>query len=270
MIQNCTLQNSMGRALVLTEISENLKINHCSFLFNKYYEGHGTAIYFSTSNNLQNQTQLVFTINNSNFNENEGSDSIVYIDPSEDNSQILFLNYSVFSDNQGSSLYILHQNLFIAGNVTFDNNTATCGAGIVASNQSTITFSENSVVIFIHNAANSSGGAIFLSHFSSAIFGANSLVIFNSNTANQYYGGSIYSYNNSNIVFKGNCSVQFNKNRGKFGGALHIGMNSTFTIEVNSSVIFNSNVADLRRWSCLLSRQLYHFVYNKFFPSIQL
>ena len=76
------------------------------------------------------------------------------------------------------------------------------------------------------------------------MFDANCAVMFNNNTASQSCGGSIYS-NNSNIVLKGNSSLQFNANVAKFGGAVYTETRSTFTVENNSSVIFNSNEADL-------------------------
>ena len=75
-IQNCTFQHSVGQAVVLLEVSENIKICHCRFLHNKHYEGHGSAVYSSISSY---HTQLLFTINNCNFTKNERSNSIVYI-----------------------------------------------------------------------------------------------------------------------------------------------------------------------------------------------
>ena len=142
-------------------------------------------------------------------------------------------------------LYILNQNLYVGGNVTFDSNTAKHRRGIFVSNHSTITFSKNSVVTFNQNATNNNGGVIALNHFSSATFEANCVVMFNNNTAGQSCGGSIYSYNNSNIILKGNTSIHFNKNVAKFGGALCLEANSTFTVENDASVTFNSNEADL-------------------------
>ena len=78
-VQNCTFQHSIGQAVTLSDVSGNVKINHCSFQHNKHYKGHGTAVYFSSSNN-QNITQQTFTISNSNFTKNEGTNSIIYTD----------------------------------------------------------------------------------------------------------------------------------------------------------------------------------------------
>ena len=100
-----------------------MNISYCSFLHNKYHEGHGTTVYFSL-NNLQ---EILFIINNSSFSKNEGSDSIVYLGQSDNTAKLFFLSGSVFSDNHGSSLYLSNQNLHIVGNVLFVNNTTEYG-----------------------------------------------------------------------------------------------------------------------------------------------
>ena len=242
-IQNCTFQHSVGQAVVLSKVSGNVRINHCGFLHNMHYKGHGTAVYFSPSNNFQEYTEIFFTINRSHFSKNKGTHSIIYIAECGKNSQSLLINSCVFSGNKGTSLYLSNQNLHL-DNILFDNNKAEHGVGIVVSDHSTIIFSKNSVVTFNQNTANNSGGAIFLNHFSSAIFEANCFVMFNNNTAN-HYGGSIFSDNNSNVLLKGNASVQFNNNVAKFGGAVYINTMSAFVTVENSSLIFNGNKADL-------------------------
>ena len=243
-IQNCTFQHSAGRVVVLSEVSGNVKINHCSFLQSKCYKGHGTAIYYSPSCNFQKHIQLLLTISNSNFSMNEATNSIVYIGQFSNKFHSLLLIGCTFSGNKGISLYLSNQNLHIFDNTTFDNNKAELGAAVFATDHSTITFSKNSVVTFNQNTVNNSGGAIFLSHSSSAIFEANCFVVFNNNIAN-HNGGSIFAYNNSNVVLRGNSSVQFNFNTAKFGGALNIATSSVFIIVESSLVFFNGNKADL-------------------------
>ena len=243
-IQNCTFQYSVGQAVILSEISGNVGINHCNFLYNKQYKGYGTAVSFSTSNNFQEHTQLIFKISNCIFSNNEGIYGIVYISQCSKKSQKILLSDSTFSSNKGTSLYLSNQNLHLLDIVIFHNNEAEYGAGIFISDHSTITFSENSVVTFNQNTANKSGGAIILTHFSSAIFEANCFVMFNNNMAN-HSGGSIASYNNSSVVLKGNSSVHCNKNTAKLGGVLYIKANSVLTTAKSSSVIFNANKADL-------------------------
>ena len=48
-IKNCSFQNSIGQALVLTGPSENVNISYCTFLYNDNYSSHGTAIHYSTN-----------------------------------------------------------------------------------------------------------------------------------------------------------------------------------------------------------------------------
>ena len=245
-IQNCTFKHSVGQAVTLVEVSGIIEINHCSFLHNKHYEGHGIAVYFSSSNNLRNKhIRIMFTISNSMFTKNKGTRSIVYIGhfSVSNKCQPVLLISCTFSDNKGIPLYLSNQNLQLLEHIIIENNQAKDGAGIFVSDHSTIIFGENSVVTFNQNTANNSGGAIFVNHFSSAIFEANCFVVFNNNTAN-HYGGSIVSYNNSNVVLKGNSSVQFNSNMAKLGGALYAEANSAFTITQRSSVILNSNRAE--------------------------
>ena len=242
-IQNCTFQYSIGQAVALSEVSGSVKITHCWFLHNNHYEGNGAAVHLSSLNNLQNQ--FLFIISNCDFRRNERSKSIIYIILYGNKPQLLFLSDTVFSGNQGTPLHLSNNNIYIVGNVIFDNNTAEYGAGIVVSNHSTITFSNNSTVTFNHNTANNSGGAIYLHYFSSAIFEDNCFIIFHNNIAKQYYGGSISLYEGSKVVLTGNSFVQFNKNAARVrGGALYIETNSSFVIEENSSVIFYCNKAE--------------------------
>ena len=51
-IRNCTLQHSVGQAIILSEVIGNVKINQCSFLYNKHYKGYNTAVYFSNFQKL--------------------------------------------------------------------------------------------------------------------------------------------------------------------------------------------------------------------------
>ena len=177
----------------------------------------------------------------------------------------VFLNDAVFSYNLGATLYLLNQNLHVVGSVLFDNNKAEFGAGIFVSNHSTLIFSEKSNVTFNQNTANYSGGAFLLSHFSNAIFEANSVVTFSNNTADQHCGGSIYSYENSDIIIKGNSAVQFIKNVAKFGGALCIKENSTFKVVNNSLVTFISNEADCGGAIYFTSNSIVEFAKKKSF-----
>ena len=118
-IQNCTFLNSLRQAVVLSEVSKNVKIYHCNFPFNKCYKCHGTALYLHPLNNFKNYTQLVFTITNCYFDKNEESASIVYIGHQSHKYQLIILNNCIFNGNQGRALYLSNQKLYIVGNVLF-------------------------------------------------------------------------------------------------------------------------------------------------------
>ena len=76
-IQNCTFQHSIGQAVVLSEVSGNVDINHCTFVRNNNFTGNGAVIHHS-SNNLTLYCQLVFTIDHCNFTHNGYADSLLY------------------------------------------------------------------------------------------------------------------------------------------------------------------------------------------------
>ena len=158
------------------------EINHYKFLSNSVYTGHGTAIYYSSN---YSDPQLPFKINNCNFTNNVDAISIIYAEQLkiQVNGIFILLNHSHFYDNQGISFFLSNHNLQITGNSTFTNNTAENGAAIFAANNSIITFSSHSTVIFNHNTAKNSGGAIYLTNYSLALFEGTSEVTFNRNSA---------------------------------------------------------------------------------------
>ena len=99
-IQNCSFQNSFERALVFVEKADPgvVLINHCKFVNNSIYGGHGAAIYYyyyyyylhlSKKLNIND----VFLISHCNFTNNKGASSIVYINQPR---MFLSLNNSIF------------------------------------------------------------------------------------------------------------------------------------------------------------------------------
>ena len=83
---------------------------------------------------------------------------------------IIIFNNSIFSNNQGISVYVINHNIYINGKVLFWNNVAADGAGIYISDHAAIMFCENSNVIFGDNLANDRGGAVFLTNNSACFF----------------------------------------------------------------------------------------------------
>ena len=139
-IQNCTFQHSIGQAVVLPDVSGEVNINHCQFVYNSHYRGHGAAVHY-TSNNVTNHPQLLLKITNCNFTYNEGAKSLVYFENenSEHNINISFGHFS-FCHNQGTSIYVVNQKLNFHGNHLFLNNTTEYGAGIHISDKSAVIF----------------------------------------------------------------------------------------------------------------------------------
>ena len=244
-IENCIFQHSKGQAVLLSEVSGDVNINHCNFVHNNRYKGHGAAIHYSSSNVTTSHQLSVFTCN---FTYNNAK-SLVYIENriSKHNNNITFYS-AMFCHSQGVSVYAVNQNIYLNGKILFQNNTADHGAGIYVSDHSIVIFREYSNVTFTQNFAKISGGAIFLRNHSNVIFDKNSMATFNYNVANK--GGAIYSEVSSNITFKANCEVTFSHNSAKRaryvseGGAINCYDDSYVIFEGNSSPVFSNNTAD--------------------------
>ena len=231
-IKKCSFQYSVGQAMRLSGVLGDVNISHCKFVNNKHYCDHGTALYYS-SNNPSN----VLTINNCDFSFNTHSKSIIYIRQSLKH---IYFNNCVFYSNQGASIYLSScDDLYMNGEILFENNTAENGAGLYITDHSSVTFGENSKVQFINNSVHHSGAAIFLNNHSSVLFDKNSIVTFNDNQATN---GTIYSKDNSNVIFDATCEVTFSSNSvALYGAAIHSLLSSYVTFKGNSSVIFSNN-----------------------------
>ena len=229
-IQNCSFQQSIGQAVVLSGMSGDVNINYCNFLHNKQYEGHGTAIHYS-SNLLS--SPIKFTITGCNFFLNEKAKSIVYFSQSFVKlCKYLKLQNSKFHHNKGVPIYLSNQDLHINGNIEFSNNIAENGGGIFISDHSNVIIHKSATVNFTNNTATNNGGAIFLTNHSSILFKdyvcstscqcfnelydtstadeqhlTDIIVTFYYNTA-KGYGHNIYAHN-SNIIVGNNATVTF-------------------------------------------------------------
>ena len=229
-IKDCLFQQSIGQAIVLSRMTGDVTISHCNFSSNNHYEGHGSAIYYSS--NDTSKSSITFIIVNSNFIHNEGARSVVYLDQSSESAkscEYLFLQNSNFYYNKAVPIYLSNQNLYISGDIKFNGNVADNGGGIYISDHSNVTVYKNATVKFTHNRANRNGGAIFLTNNSNIIFKENHIlqqyydklyytvgdqyptrsliVAFYNNTANKF-GGNIYVYN-SKIMFDDDADIKF-------------------------------------------------------------
>ena len=271
-IQNCSFQNSVTRSIALSKISGNVTINGCTFAFNNYFKDHGVAIHYISK--IQQHYKLQLTISSCNFTHNGvvDSQSIVYVGPSNNKiTEHIFFTNSVFLDNQGTPIYISHQNVVITGNMLFKRNVAERGGGIFINKYTTLTFHGSfvnfmnnkawyggavclekysnsifdgkSIVKIIKNTAKYNGGAVYIAYNSDVTFEGNSKVTINNNQAKDC-GGAIYIWFNSNLIFAGNLTIIINDNNAIYnGGAIYINENSNFTFEGNSTVKINNNTA---------------------------
>ena len=145
---------------MLSEASNDVSINYCSFLHNNRYTGHGVAMHYLSNT----ETEISFAISHCNFTYNKGAKSLVYIESSSSkhNNDHLVIDWSRFCHNEGSSIYAVKWSVYIYGKNLFqDNATATYGPGIYIYKESAFVFGDNSEVTFIHNYARIGGGAIY-------------------------------------------------------------------------------------------------------------
>ena len=267
-IQNCSFQQSIGQAVVLSGMSGDVNINYCNFLYNKKYEGHGTALHYS-SNNILINSPLKLMITGCNFFYNERAQSIIYFGHSLFTYvkfyEYLKLQNSKFHDNIGVPIYLSNQDLHINGRVEFSNNIAENGGGIFIGDHSNVTFHKSATVNFSNNTATNNGGAIFLTMHSSILFKDRStsyqyhynelsdnlndnnlgnLAIFFKNIADGF-GQDIYAHS-SNITVGDDATVMFH---GKgwllpsHSSAIYTEYHSTVIFEGNSKITFNNYVA---------------------------
>ena len=135
-IQNCSFQHSIGQAVVLSEVSGDVNIRHCQFVYNSHYRSHGAAVHYS-SNNVKSHTQLWLTICNCNFSYNKDAISLVYFQNriSKHNDIIIFHSSNFCHNLHVTSIYAVNQRLSFNGRLLFQNNTAKkvqeCISGII-------------------------------------------------------------------------------------------------------------------------------------------
>ena len=242
-VKNCSFHYSIGQAVLLSDVSGDVNISHCSFAYNSNYRGHGALIHYA-SNKVTNYHQplSIFTINSCNFTYNKNAKSLVYISRIiwKNNGNITFC-HTKFLNNQGTSVFIVNQTIYVIGKNVFQYNIiAFIDKGICIFSNSTVIFANNSDTKFAQNLG--SYGVIFLRSHSNVKFHQNSMVTFISNEAND--GGAIYSELSSNITFKNNSKVAFPNNSAKrYGGGI-LSKNGGFIIfEGSSFSIFDNNSA---------------------------
>jgi len=238
-IQCSSFQNLAGQAIVLSKVSGDVHISNCTFTHNNEYGGHGAAIHYTTVVGYRSQLLI---IDHCNFSFNGVANSLVYVtSPHYKLKNQFHLQASVFSCNQGVSIYLLRHSLEIMGEVCFENNVAPSGVGIFSS-FSVVTFIKSNVTLY-NNSAKSNGGAIFL-HESKLNCHKDSIVKFTDNSAK--FGGAIHSTKHSHISFEDNSMLTFNNNSAWYGGGLYSAGYSDTIVHGRSRVKFYGNHATAR------------------------
>jgi len=170
-IQNYSFKHSVTQAISLSEVSGNINIEHCKFFNNSNCEGHGAAIYYNSSN-TNHYITFHFTISHCNFSHNRGTNSIVFIGPSNNDSNeqtAAVIKNLVFLNNYGTPLYISRQILYINEKILFSENLAEKGGGIFITNHSNIIF-HHSIVKLDSNNITQDGGTLYIEDHSNATF----------------------------------------------------------------------------------------------------
>ena len=215
-----------GAGLYISNFSQVLfgEMSNVKFINNsadhRYHitSGHGAAIFLNGhSSVLFDQNCIV------KFTDNKAITGIIY---SQANSNVTF---------QGTS------------KVTFSSNSATqYGAAIYSYNSSHVTFTGNSHITFNNIVAAqfqylNSGGIVHSEHNSSVSFEENSQVLFCNNIG--FNGGAMSALYNSFVVFKDNTTVMFNNNTAYDSGGAVFFNNATVAIKGNSNLTFCNNKA---------------------------
>ena len=242
-IQNCSFQYSLGQVIYLSDTQE-LSVN----IADSKFENSGTIQNYN--NDIADVIELnayytsVLTIKNCHFCFNKALNIILMKANSPQNPDlndaVVYLINSVFCNNKGVTVKLTSSsNLYIYGEVLFENNKADYGAGISLIGTSTVIFGENSNVTFVNNCADYNGAAMYLEDHSYAIFDSNSIVTFANNKATN---GIIYSKGSSNVTFKGTCQVTFTGNLAtQYGSAIYSTDNSHLIFTRNATVMFSNN-----------------------------
>ena len=192
-VKGCSFQHSVRKIIVLSKVSGSLHIKNCKFTNNNQYEGHGTAIHYLSVSTYHILKKLL--IEDCNFTDNGANrvaGSVIYVaSPTNKFYSHLIIRNSVFSRNKGVPIYISHHSLHIQGEVLLEYNIAINGGGIF-SNNSTMTFHDQSDITLFANSALTDCGAIFLTN--SSVY-----LEVNSNWA-ESSGGAVFAVNMSHIV----------------------------------------------------------------------
>ena len=240
-----TLINS-GGAMCAFQRANVMFSGHSSTAFINNRATRGGAAVFSESNVIIQEHATVKFDNN--IAEYSSGGAIVCFK----NSTMVFKDYcnAIFHGNKASqnggavhsydTCYIKFK-----GNATshFINNTARDdGGALFSSHRSEITFEENATVLFEYNLADN-GGTFYFIH-SAITFTDSSIVLCYSNIAKRT-GGVGHFVLNSNVMFGGTTTVNFNNNKAEQNAGVLYFAQSSISCKENSILTFSHNTATL-------------------------
>ena len=124
-IKNCSFQHSKGQAIVLSNLSGDVIIDHSHFEHINHYRHHGAAIHYSLRNITLTTGEPLFKISNCNFTYNNCKGSMVYLENRVfGHKHNTAFHNSKFHNNQGVSIYAINHNIYLNGKNLFQNNVA--------------------------------------------------------------------------------------------------------------------------------------------------
>ena len=157
-----------GGALYIKTANTNNQVNiiNCLFQENTAY-GEGAALFLVDGNTESSVTayRSYITIQ-SNFTNNSGGNSVVYISAGSTFTVVRLTGKSVFHNNIGTAIHLLSSTLRLGqfgGDVIFSSNSANSGGALYCEHGATLLFynAYGSRIHFYNNSAAQYGGAIY-------------------------------------------------------------------------------------------------------------
>ena len=158
---NQHLEDDAFHISIVSSNNTRFLLKKCEFVNNQSPD-QGAVLYFLADDSTFPHVQ----IENTNFNQNIGGKSIIYIATTKngftDDLITLLVNTSTFKDNIGSSMYLSACIMKLSGNLLFVNNSAENGGAMYLNQESIVTIDDEATVQFIGNTATLNGGAIYM------------------------------------------------------------------------------------------------------------
>ena len=158
----------------------------CQFVSNKS-PAHGAALFIYTED--FNDGSIL--VEDTHFDQNVAGSSVAYIrqdgsSQHNDNSKLLQVNASTFTNNVASSMYLSACDVEFLGKILFMNNTADNGGAMYLNQGTTVRIKNIANTQFIANTAAQNGGAIYVDFLCDSLNGNAETFYYNS--ASSIYG----------------------------------------------------------------------------------